>query len=258
MHADCAPAGPADDAGNASFSNLAGMSRAFDPNSVGADEQQWPGLLAGGREWRPTCAHLLIVAPHPDDEILGAGGLIRACAMAGRKVTVLSVTDGEAADASRGDLGTIRRQELLDALRKLSRLHVQVERLGLPDGSVAQHANRLHNAILSLREPDTTLVAPYERDGHPDHEAAGRVSLGISDTHAVPTARYPIWAWHHTDPQSLKHTRWVRFSLSEEARRAKRRAIQCFESQLRPPSGTPIVPAHVLEHFDRPYEAFIV
>jgi hypothetical protein len=44
------------------------------------------------------------VTPHPDDEILGAGGLIRACAMAGRKVTVLSVTDGEAADPTQSDL----------------------------------------------------------------------------------------------------------------------------------------------------------
>lgn len=230
---------------------------AFDPSERGIAEQAWLELLASGEEWQPNCLHLLVVAPHPDDEILGAGGLIRACAMGACKVTVLSVTDGEAADLSQADLGLVRRQELLQALRRLSRLHVQVERLGLNDGNVSQHGNRLRDAILSLCEPGTILVAPYERDGHPDHEAAGGVSLDIARDYAIPLLRYPIWAWHHADPRSLQPLRWVRFPLSEGAKRAKRRAIQCFESQLRPRRGLPIVPAHVLAHFDRPYEAFI-
>lgn len=233
------------------------MNKAFNPNDCGIEEQAWLELLASGAEWQPKCPHLLVVAPHPDDEVLGAGGLIRACAMGAGKVTVLSVTDGEAADLSQADLGLVRRQELLEALRRLSQLHVQVERLGLRDGGVTQQANRLHDAILSLCEPDTTLVAPYERDGHPDHEAAGSVSLAIAHDFAIPLLRYPIWAWHHTDPRSLPPLRWVRFPLSEGAQRAKRRAILCFESQLRPRRGPPVVPEHVLAHFERPYEAFI-
>jgi LmbE family N-acetylglucosaminyl deacetylase len=229
---------------------------AFDPNGTGIEEQAWLERLAAGEEWRPDCSHLLVVAPHPDDEVFVAGGLIRACAMDAQKVTVLSVTDGEAADLSRSDLGLIRRQELLDALRLLSRLHVEVKRLGLRDGKVSQHTNRLHNAILSLCESKTTIVAPYERDGHPDHEAAGRVCLEIARAYAIPLLRYPIWAWHHTDRQSLLRSRWVRFPLREDAKRAKRRAIQCFVSQLRPRGGSPVVPSHVLQQFD--YEAFIV
>jgi hypothetical protein len=35
------------------------------------------------------------VAPHPDDEILGAGGLVRALTLAGTRVEIWAVTDGE-------------------------------------------------------------------------------------------------------------------------------------------------------------------
>jgi hypothetical protein len=46
--------------------------------------------------------------------------------------------------------------------------------------------------------------------------------------------------------------------LSPAAQRAKKRALESFRSQLAPQRGLPIVPPHVLEHFHRPYEAFLV
>jgi hypothetical protein len=51
---------------------------------------------------------------------------------------------------------------------------------------------------------------------------------------------------------------WVRFTLEPDALRAKARAIQCFASQISPEDRDPIVPPHVLRHFARPYEAFII
>ncbi len=57
---------------------------------------------------------------------------------------------------------------------------------------------------------------------------------------------------------ALADARWGKFPLSLEARRAKARAVQCFASQLQPPHAAPVVPAHVLSHFDRPYEAFLL
>ncbi|TVV70177.1 PIG-L family deacetylase, partial [Sphingomonas solaris] len=43
---------------------------------------------------RPCTA--LIVAPHPDDEVIGAAGLIRALVNRGTRVRVLVVSDGAA------------------------------------------------------------------------------------------------------------------------------------------------------------------
>ena len=39
---------------------------------------------------------LVVLAPHPDDEVLGCGGLMMQAATAKFNVTVFAVTDGEA------------------------------------------------------------------------------------------------------------------------------------------------------------------
>jgi LmbE family N-acetylglucosaminyl deacetylase len=230
----------------------------FDPADAGTPDDRWVTALATAREWEPTTTGLVVVSPHPDDEILGAGGLIHCWAALGRPVTVVSVTDGEAAFPAWHGLDLIRRDELKGALRKLSLNHVSVLRLALPDGKVAQHVNRLRNALLALLDTSITLIAPFERDGHPDHDAVGEVCVSLSRTHGIPVARYPIWTWHHTDPAAFRDAPWVRFALSLEARRAKARAAECFASQLNPPGLAPIVPRHVLAHFERPYEAFLL
>jgi LmbE family N-acetylglucosaminyl deacetylase len=235
----------------------------FDPMAQGTEESAWAGLLAATPAWSPDDGPLVVVAPHPDDEVLGAGGLIRSWAARGASVTVLSVSDGEAAHPGWHALGSVRREELNEALRTLSPSHVTVRRLGLPDGQIACHLNRLRNAILSLvgRFSDgsrLTLIAPYEGDGHPDHEAVGKVCVEVARAERLAIARYAIWAWHRASPATLRDARWGRFALSDDARRAKARAVQCFKSQVRPEWRDPIVPPHVLSHFDRPYEAFLL
>jgi len=230
----------------------------FDPADAGTSEQKWLNMLADRPDWSPNAGPLVVVSPHPDGEVLAAGGLIHSWAAADRPVTIVSVTDGEAAFPSWKGLDLVRREELKGALRRLCLTHVSVVRIGLPDGRVGQYANRLRNVLLAMVDPYTTLIAPYERDGHPDHEAIGQVCCGLARSHGIAVARFPVWAWHHTDPEALKDLRWGKFSLSLEARRAKGRAVQCFASQLQPPRAAPVMPRHVLSHFERPYEAFIL
>ena len=198
------------------------------------------------------------MSPHPDDELLGAGGLIRDSAMSGESVTIVSVTDGEAAYRQSAGLGSVRRQELVTALRKLSLVHIPIVRVAIPDGRVAEHANRLRNAVMAVTHASTTLVVPFEQDGQSDHEAAGRICCELARAQRLSVARYPIWAWHQREPRALSRLRWGKFPIASDTRRAKARAIQCFESQLRPRGLPAAFPPHVLEYFERPYEAFIL
>ena len=231
---------------------------AFDPADAGTPEHEWLDAFTQCPSWAPQPGRLLVVSPHPDDEVLAAGGLMHTWATAGRPVTVVSVTDGEAAYPEWKGLDLVRREELKGALRKLCPTHVSVSRVGLPDGHVAQHANRLRNALIALLEPSVTLIAPYERDGHPDHEAVGEVCCGLARSHGAALARFPVWTWHNARPAAFKDARWGKFALNAEARRAKSRALQCFTSQLQPERAAPIVPPHVLAHFERPYEVFLL
>jgi LmbE family N-acetylglucosaminyl deacetylase len=230
----------------------------FEPTLSGTSERVWAQHLFRRSDWSPAEGPLLVVAPHPDDEIMGAGGLIHTWAGMGRSVTVLSVTDGEAALPARANLDRIRREELKEALRKLCATHVSVVRLGIPDGRVAEFQNKLRSAIVSLIEPAMTMIAPYERDGHPDHDVVGSVCCEIARSRDIPLARYPIWTWHRADPTEFREESWGKFPLDSEARRAKTHALQCFMSRLQPDRHDPIVPRHMLNYFQRSYEAFLL
>ena len=232
---------------------------AFNPALPGTGHGHWLAALGGEALWSPQPGPLLIVSPHPDDEILGAGGLIRMWSERGHRVIVLSVTDGEAAYPEWRGLDRIRRGELDQALATLCSRPVRTVRLAIPDGGVRMNMTVLMGALRKLCESSSTLVAPFEADGHPDREAVAAACLAVADDLRRPIVRYPIWAWHHAQPANFVGGRWGRFALDAKTHAAKCAAMQCFASQLNPgDSRVPIVPAHVLEYFKRDYEAFLL
>jgi LmbE family N-acetylglucosaminyl deacetylase len=171
---------------------------------------------------------------------------------------VITVTDGEAARTDLPEAGAVRRREMRAALSCLSGHYIQWHRLGLPDGNVATQELSVERAIKTrLPASGATLLAPFEHDGHPDHEAVARVCMSLGRRRNLTVLRYPIWAWHHSTPATWQGKKFVRFELSAAAQVAKARAIRCFASQLDDTSAHAVMPAHVLGYFSRPYEAFL-
>ena len=223
----------------------------------------WSKMLARCPAWTPEDGALLVVAPHPNDEILGAGGLMQTWVAGGREVSVLSVSDGEAANPGFEGLANVRRGEVREALRKLCPTHVSVTRLGLPDGRVTEHLNRVRNAMLSFCRDRLTLIAPYERDGHPDNDAVGAMCVDFARSWNIPIARYALRAWgrpacSRPDPAAMSKERWVKFALSDDARRAKARAVQCFHSQMDPAASEAAGPPPHAAGQEPAYEAFVL
>jgi len=119
---------------------------------------------------------VVIVSPHPDDEIIGAGSrlpLLRECVVA-------QVTDGSPPDpgdaesagfASTEEYARARHRELRAALALTG--HREVLELGFPDQRASFHLAeltvRLRELFLQL-QPAFVLTVPYE-GGHPDHDA---------------------------------------------------------------------------------------
>jgi LmbE family N-acetylglucosaminyl deacetylase len=238
---------------------VAADSGAFDTSVLGTPECYWAALEQPA--WSPPAGLLIVVAPHPDDETLGAGGLIHTWATThGLPVLIVSVTDGEAACPEITGLGAIRRHELAAAVHELAPGGIEAVHLQLPDGQVGQHRTELATALdkITPNGPRVTIVAPFEQDGHPDHDAAGGVAKEVARSHGATFAQYPIWAWHQATPAIFAARDVGRFMLTPAAQRAKQSAIQRFQSQLRDRPGGAIVPAHVLEYFARPYEMFVL
>ena len=84
---------------------------------------------------------LVVVAPHPDDEVLGCGGLMAAAQAHGIPVCVIALTDGEMAYPhvpawAPHLLAPARRQELDAALAALGLTNHAVTHCDLGDGAL--------------------------------------------------------------------------------------------------------------------------
>lgn len=182
---------------------------------------------------------LLVVAAHPDDEVLGAFGSMLDAARRGIPVTVVVATDGEGSHPGSPTLtpdalAAQRRREQEAALVDIG---ARIIRLGLPDGAVRAHRRELVRAITPLITalPDDGLVlAPWARDGHPDHEAVGDAVAAVAREAGRDCAWAPIWAWLWGEPDLFDGAQLRRVPLDDDARAAKARAIAAHRSQVVP------------------------
>jgi LmbE family N-acetylglucosaminyl deacetylase len=240
-----------------------------DGDHPGTSEAAWATSVALARIPAldpPDVDRVVVVAPHPDDEVLGAGGFLRTLAAAGVAVEICAVTDGEAsngevaaADAAR--LARLRTAESHLALARLGVGSYRRVRLGHPDGAVAGHEADISRYLASRLDHRTLCLAPWRRDGHPDHDAVGRAAATAAAGTQAPMLEYLVWAWHWAAPDGLDLP-WPacrRVSLARRVTASKRFATLAFRSQIRPchQSLAPVLPATVLRRFWRPYEVYV-
>ncbi|MFT7618286.1 MAG: LmbE family N-acetylglucosaminyl deacetylase [Planctomycetota bacterium] len=137
------------------------------------------------REWEPllpptgiSSGPLVVLSPHPDDEVIGAGGLILGHRLAGEHVSVLVMTDGRMGDPG-GDQSdayvALREKECRAAGVVLDSQETSF--LGFHDGGLAElfHqdcAATVDKLTQKLGEtPHGTLALPSPFELHPDHKA---------------------------------------------------------------------------------------
>ncbi|MGI4936436.1 MAG: PIG-L deacetylase family protein, partial [Janthinobacterium lividum] len=234
--------------------------------------QNWPGLhtlpLVQAAQLVPEGCRAWVIAPHPDDEILGCGGLIRSLVALGRAVTVLAVTDGTASHPGSAlwtpeQLGQIRASESLQALEELGTPDVALFRLGFDDGQLMAQARRLQEVLERRLAPRDVVFATWQLDGHPDHEAVGAAALAAAAKTGATVIQVPVWMWHWARPGDPR-VPWpnaVRLQLDLPGHAAKQRAAACFRSQLQsdPTTGNDaIVGPGALERLMRREEVFFM
>lgn len=221
-------------------------------------ERDAAALLHGRRR-------LLLLSPHPDDETLACGGLLRAACNAGLDVHLLAVTDGEACYP--GDrhwtpdhLRTQRPSEVAQAFATLG-VQARIQRLGIPDGGVTANGAAVEAALRALLQPGDLVLAPWEQDGHPDHDSVGHAARTVTTLPGTRLLRYPVWAWHWLQADTRQAPfEAIRMPLAADTLALKQRAIACFTSQLgtaQVPVLAPILPPHVVERFHRPFEVYL-
>ncbi len=220
-------------------------------------EDTWRRGLAAVPAWQPPLAPTLVIAPHPDDEALAAGGLIAHLRARGVPVTVAAVTDGEKAYGDTPGLGPIREREQTAALARLGVEPASIFRLHLDDSGVAAHEALLADLLAPFAPAGTHIVAPWRHDFHPDHEACGRAAADVAARTGATLTSWLFWTWHRGTPELLASESLAALYLSEGEQAQKRAAVAEHRSQLAHPSGQPILPANLLLPAQRPFEVFL-
>ena len=195
----------------------------------------------------------LVVAPHPDDESLGCGGLIAEAARLGETVHVAVVTDGAGSHSGSHThrpelLRQLRRSETLEAAAVLGVPPERVSFLDIPDGRAPQRgpaakAAGQRLAALARDVAAGTIFTSWNYDTHPDHVAAHCYAAAAAREAQASLFSYPVWAWMLPGRTLMPNLRWKGFSIDIGPHVAvKRAAVLRHRSQTTPlitddPSG---------------------
>lgn len=183
---------------------------------------------------------LLVIAPHPDDELLGAGAIMKRATLSGQRVGVIVLTDGSRSDAGVDpvDLAAMRRDETRSGLIQLLGDCPPVLFLDKTDGTLDAASIELSwESALGRFVADlspTTILVTDPADAHPDHKAAfGLATRLISAGHGRVLQVMPIGQRIDGafDPVGYD------VQPAGEHADAKRAALECHRSQIYPVSG---------------------
>lgn len=187
----------------------------------------------------PETRRIAVVAPHPDDEILGCGGTIARAARMGIEVHVVVVTRGRPPQFDAAFVEQIRGETIAahDSIG-VSRTHF----LDFPAAALDQvpraELNHALSAALTLADPDILFV-PFVGDIHLDHQIVFNAAL----VHARPRAPGgPGWVLAY---ETLSETNWLAPGITPgflpnvfidigDTLDAKIAAFEMFSSQVKP------------------------
>lgn len=172
--------------------------------------------------------NILVIAPHPDDEVIGCGGVIRLRVLRGERVAAVFLTSGELGlkKLPHAKAWKIREAEARKAARilGLAKLHF----LRQPDWMLGDHekaTSRALERVLRTEKPDV-IYLPHSDDGHPDHQATPpvlRAALRRCRDLKPELLGYEIW--------SPLHEHDVVVDISS-VMKLKLRALRAHRSQL--------------------------
>jgi len=251
----------------------------------------WWGLALKARDVTAAVAgrSCLVLAPHPDDETLGCGGVVMRKLATRSRVDVIVATDGAASHlddptskTSRQALVEMRERETLQACSELGLDREHVSFLRFPDGMLAQHGDALRERLaeeIARHRPAEIYVCALQ-DGHRDHVALAQAVRDLAIAERLNGAihwEYPVWAFDFRSwrppgrtnkmgyllgvagmLRTLSATRVSSVSIKGLEDR-KRRALDCHRSQvglLEDEPGWTGLPKPFLSFFFRNRELF--
>jgi len=182
---------------------------------------------------------VLVIAPHPDDEVLGCGGTIAKVAAGRCDVQIAYLTSGEhgSRDLPASELAALREREARDAMSILGVGSRQLTFLRIADGLISPYDQDQVGAVIRLlREArPTRAYLPHAEDGSFDHQAAHQLVMRAAAM--AGSGNFPDLGRAHWVPTMLGYEVWAPIpqptyleDIGEYAS-AKLAALGCYSSQ---------------------------
>lgn len=197
----------------------------------------------------PTQSPLLVVAAHPDDEVIGLGGML--CRR--KDVIFIKATDGAPQDPrfsisagfrNRSHYAEARHEELLDALKLVQIGPEKIRSMAFADQEImlnlAVFVRDLKQFLLDIR-PTAVITHPYE-GGHPDHDGAAfavQAACKLAERESgFQTARMEFTSYHLelnrlvvAEFLPYRGQEIITMKLTNTEQEIKRQMVECFRSQ---------------------------
>ena len=190
----------------------------------------------------------MIVAPHPDDETIGAG--IWMARHRDIRITLLHITDGSPRDpsdafaagfASSQAYADERRRELDRALSLIRIGPKQLRRFSYLDKESHLHIPELIARMVTLIEElqPTAVLSPAYEGGHPDHDTAA-FAVAVARRHITRSFCHLEYRLYHADPSGAMVTEKFLpqpmnpvevYRLTKDEQKIKRRMLASFRTQ---------------------------
>lgn len=215
---------------------------------------------------------VLVIAPHPDDESLGCGGILSWATAKGRHPRVLFLTDGDRSHPGstrfpRERLAAVRRQEAVTACNALGMDSGDLTFLGLPDAGLAQLEESLKREAIGTMarwielSQSAIVLVTAATDPHGDHQSAYALAKDATRQNTcVELWTYPVWTWLHDIPiETMPPSGW-RVDI-HAFQHAKREAIHAHASQhgavVDDAQDSFVLPPALLQQMSQDYEVFL-
>jgi LmbE family N-acetylglucosaminyl deacetylase len=217
---------------------------------------------------------MVILAPHPDDETLGCGGLLATATARGLRPRVIYLTDGSASHRNAvqwppARLAQVRRAEALAALDVLGVGADDVLFMDWPDAAPHRPGGPDYEAAvgrlsiwLDAFDPKS-LWAPRAGESHCDHAAASALADDLARRRGGALRRldYMVWGWGDDAVASRRRGEQVWRLACADVAPQRRVALACHRTQttdlIADAEEAFSIPAELAALTDRPAEIFI-
>jgi LmbE family N-acetylglucosaminyl deacetylase len=187
---------------------------------------------------------IVIFAPHPDDELVGAGGSILKWMDEGHKVEIVYISDGRAAytfekrmgrlmetnetQISQDDLAGIRMREIDKVISFLGIPEENIHKFQLPDQQVMDFRETGIEMCKPIIKDADRIVAPSNNNPHTDHQATFNISTTAAKELGIPDVEFYIYAVY----LSIKAPRekQIKIDISDYNQKIYQ-ALQLYKSQ---------------------------